>query len=186
MDTRIARQKVPKSALPQSLRVKLGFDKKRPLAKQSRSRYSEDTNPYAPGANVLQPRSSADGKYKAGCQKKFFLRRGSGSSFSSLAARKKKNKQGRGPQRRSHENKTNKTTRQSSNHVRLSKRPVKHHRRVSEQCKMSLNQIEDRLQKMTIGYPQMMNLLFSHLKQRIFLHCLDKTFPLHTIQNLNN
>ena len=145
LDTRIARQKVPKSALPQSLRVKLGFDKKRPLAKQSRSRYSEDTNPYTPGANVLQPRSSADGKYKAGCQKNF-LRRGSGSSFSSLAARKKKNKQGRGPQRRSHENKTNKTTRQSSNHVRLSKRPVKHHRRVSEQCKMSLNQIEDRLQ----------------------------------------
>ena len=144
LDTRIPRAKVPKSALPQSLRVKLGFDKKRPLAKQSRSRYSEDTNPYAPGANVLQPRSSADGKYKAGCQKNF-LRRGSGSSFSSLAARKRKNKQTRGPQRRSHENKTTRTTGQPPNHKRISKRRVQHHRHVSEQCKMSLNQIEDAL-----------------------------------------
>ena len=88
LDTRIPRAKMPKSALPQSLRIKLGFEKKNPRSKQMNSRYSDFVNPYAPGANVLKPRESSDGRYKAGCQKNF-LRRGSGSSFSSLSAQKK-------------------------------------------------------------------------------------------------
>ena len=87
LDMRIPRAKVPKSALPQSLRRKLGFEKKRPLGKQRASRYSEETNPYAAGANVLKPRESQDGKYAAGCQKNF-LRRGSGVAMSYRASRK--------------------------------------------------------------------------------------------------
>ena len=87
LDMRIPRAKVPKSALPQSLRRKLGFEKKRPLAQQKHSRYSEETDPYTAGANVLKPRESNDGNYSAGCQKNF-LRRGSGAAMSYRASRK--------------------------------------------------------------------------------------------------
>ena len=115
VDTRIPRAKIPKSALPQSLRIKLGFEKRNPRSKQTRSRYSDETNPYAPGANVLKPRESADGKYKAGCQKNF-LRRGSGSNFSGLAAQKQSKRKSRGPQRHSRDSKAVPTVRQSHNH----------------------------------------------------------------------
>ena len=87
LDMRIPRAKVPKSALPQSLRRKLGFEKKRPLGQQKHSRYSEQTDPYAAGANVLKPRESQDGNYAAGCQKNF-LKRGSGKAMTHRESRK--------------------------------------------------------------------------------------------------
>ena len=156
LDTRIPRAKMPKSALPQSLRIKLGFEKKNPRSKQMNSRYSDFVNPYAPGANVLKPRESSDGRYKAGCQKNF-LRRGSGSSFSSFSAQKKNKKKFRGPQRRSYDSKTASTTPQSKNYNKKKQQQQQHKQqrrrqqktintnKLSKQCKISLNQIEDRL-----------------------------------------
>jgi hypothetical protein len=134
LDTRIPRAKMPKSALPQSLRIKLGFEKRNPRSKQTRSRYSDETNPYAPGANVLKPRESADGKYKAGCQKNF-LRRGSGSNFSGLAAQKQK--QSKRNSRHSRSKAGREQLPKQHKHLQQSK--------VSKQCSISLNQIEDRL-----------------------------------------
>ena len=78
LDCRIPRAKVPASALPPELRRKLGFDKLRPL--KIRQKHA-GAAPYNAGSNVLQPRESANGEYKAGCQKNF-LRRGSGHSVS--------------------------------------------------------------------------------------------------------
>ena len=87
LDFTIPRAKLPKSALPDSVRRKMGLKPRKERARDVRlGRAAGPTAHSNAGAGVVKQRTSKDGKYAAGCQKNF-LKRGTGVAMSSRASR---------------------------------------------------------------------------------------------------
>jgi hypothetical protein len=81
LDMRIPRQKLPKCALPPDVRANMKLGTRENRGKQDKA---EDGLAYAAGGGVLQPRESANGEYRAGCQKQRASRQGCRRSVAAM------------------------------------------------------------------------------------------------------
>ena len=140
LDFKIPRAKMPKSALPDSVRRKMGLKPRKERARDVRlGRAAGPTAHSNAGAGVVKQRTSKDGKYAAGCQKNF-LKRGTGVAMSSRASRLAQQQSVSGNSRRTTSTRTeaaSRTSRGSSNIERRRKpaqRPETNTRGQSEQA----------------------------------------------------
>ena len=114
LDFKIPRAKMPKSALPDSVRRKMGLKPRKERARDVRlGRAAGPTAHSNAGAGVVKQRTSKDGKYAAGCQKNF-LKRGTGVAMSSRASRLAQQQSVSGNSRRTTSTRTEAASRTSS------------------------------------------------------------------------
>jgi hypothetical protein len=114
LDFKIPRAKMPKSALPDSVRRKMGLKPRKERARDVRlGRAAGPTAHSNAGAGVVKQRTSKDGKYAAGCQKNF-LKRGTGVAMSSRASRLAQQQTRGGNSRRTTSTRTEAASRTSS------------------------------------------------------------------------
>ena len=127
LDFKIPRAKMPKSALPDSVRRKMGLKPRKERARDVRlGRAAGPTAHSNAGAGVVKQRTSKDGKYAAGCQKNF-LKRGTGVAMSSRASRLAQQQSVSGNSRRTTSTRTeaaSRTSRGGSSNIERRRKPL--------------------------------------------------------------